>query len=61
MKPIVSLESLVLKSANAYRSFPISRYMYRQEFTVVKLEKQLGILVGGAARSLKSYQFQVNS
>ena len=49
MKPIVTLESLLLKSANGEECIQelsdFNDSVYRQEFTVEKLEKQLGILV----------------
>ena len=49
MKPIVTLESLLLKSANGEECiqelYDFNDSVYRQEFTVEKLEKQLGILV----------------
>ena len=49
MKPIVTLESLLLKSANGEECiqelYDFNDSVYRQEFTVKKLEKQLGILV----------------
>ena len=49
MNPIVTLESLLLKSANGEECIQeLSNFndsVYRQEFTVEKLEKQLGILV----------------
>ena len=48
MKPIVTLQSLLLKSANGEECIQeLSDFkdsVYRQEFTVEKLEKQLGIL-----------------
>ena len=43
MKPIVTLESLLDKCIQELSDFNDS--VYRQEFTVEKLEKQLGILV----------------
>ena len=49
MKPIVTLESLLLKSAIGEECIQeLSNFndsVYRQEFTVEKLENQLGILV----------------
>ena len=49
MKPIVTLESLLLKSANGEECIQelsdFNDSVYRQEFTIEKLEKQLGILV----------------
>ena len=49
MKPIVTLESLLLKSANGEECIQelsdFNDSVYRQEFTVEKLEKQLGILL----------------
>ena len=49
IKPIVTLESLLLKSANGEECiqelYDFNDFVYRQEFTVEKVEKQLGILV----------------
>ena len=49
MKPIVTLESLLLKSANGEECIQelsdFNDSVYRQEFTIETLEQQLGILV----------------